>query len=571
MPVSTASPGTAGVRPSGCPGVVLAVFISLFAFSAIRHPVPGRGEPYYLTKAKHYWNPAWCAGDFFLESSNPHRVFYQTVGLLTRVVSLPSTAWIGRGLALALLAFGWTALIRRLIPGRFSPLWVLWIYLGLAAVGNFAGEWIVGGVEAKVFAYALLFWSLALLFDGSWKASATCAGAAVSFHPIVGLWSVAAGIFAGGTRWLFERFSTGPLSSAVLSPQPGAIPRNAAPKRADVFVSAVLFVLCTLPGLIPAIALLDTAPSPVADYIEVYYRLAHHLDPMAFPHRSWWVLGTWILAWTAGWLVSASNRPSQNEPTGRPVQRAAEPQNRAFFSLLVLGSLLIVGVGLWAGLRTCPPQKMPFYHLRTTILKFYPFRLADALLPMAAAVSAVSMARCCSGRYRQSADRFLRVIAVAALMFALVSRPMDRIPIGFSRRSFTDWIATCRWINNKTPRDAEFITPAVSNAFLWYAERRQYVSFKDCPQDAPGIVEWNRRLRRIDRWRHDDPLPAGSLPALHRLRHDTGATYLIDHSDHPFDLRPIHTNGRYRVYRLPNGHAGRNGNGGDVSPRPVKR
>ena len=552
MSAPTASPGTARLRWSCCPGVtVIVVFVSLFAFSAIRHPVPGRGEPYYLTKAKHYWNPHWCAGDFFLESSNPHRVFYQTIGPLTRVVSLTQTAWIGRGLALLLLAAGWTTLIRRLIPGQFSPVWTVWIYLGLAATGNFAGEWIVGGVEAKVFAYALVFWSLALLFDHSWKASAVCAGLAVSFHPIVGLWSVAAALFAGCTRWLFRRSRSAFPPDAVLSSRSGVSASDAVPGRSELLISATLFVFCTLPGLIPAAMLLGREPSLTADYIEVYYRLAHHLDPMAFPNRSWWVLGTLILAWLAGWMVSVGTGVPQSESGGGKQQHGAETRNRGFFNLFIVGSLLIASFGLAAGFRHGPPQKMPMFHLRTTMLKFYPFRLADAMLPIAVAVAAVSMTRNVANRFPLTADRILRVIASGAFLFALVSRPIDRIPIGFSRKSFADWIETCRWVEQNTPRDAEFITPAVSNAFNWYAERWQYVSFKDCPQDAPGIVEWNRRLRRLDRWRHDDPLPAGSLAALRQLQSDTGATYLIVHSKKHFDLKPIHWNDRYRVYRLP--------------------
>jgi len=555
MPVPTASPGTPRLQRSRCPGALLTVavvFVSLFAFSAIRHPVPGRGEPYYLTKAKHYWNPGWCAGDFFLESSNPHRVFYQTIGLLTRVFSLPQTAWIGRGLALLLLASGWTALIRRLIPGRFSPVWVIWIYLGLAAVGNFAGEWIVGGVEAKVFAYALVFWSLALLFDRSWKASAVCAGLAVSFHPIVGLWSVAATVFAGSARWLLPRIRSVPPPGAMLSRRSAVSMSDAVPGRSELLISMILFVLAALPGLIPALMLLGREPSLTADYIEVYYRLAHHLDPMAFPSRAWWVLGTWTLAWLAGWMVSAGSPVPQYEPAGSVQRRDAETQNRDFFYLFVVGSLLIAGVGMWAGFRSGLPQKMPLFHLRTTILKFYPFRLADAMLPIAIAVATVSMTRTVADRYPVIADWFLRAIAIGAFAFALVSHPIDRIPIGFARKSFADWVEVCRWVKQNTPRDAEFITPAVSNAFNWYAERRQYVSFKDCPQDAPGIVEWNRRLRRIDRWRHNDPFSAGSLPALRQLQRDTGATYLIYHGNLRTDLRPIFDDyNEYRVYRLP--------------------
>ena len=35
----------------------------------------------------------------------------------------------------------------------------------------------------------------------------------------------------------------------------------------------------------------------------------------------------------------------------------------------------------------------------------------------------------------------------------------------------------------------------------WYAERPEYFHFKDCPQDAASIVEWNRRSWVIYQWK----------------------------------------------------------------------
>ena len=79
---------------------------------------------------------------------------------------------------LLLLAIGWCALISRLLAGRWAALWVACVYLSSAAIGqasrlvnvgeaslrifDLSGEWIVGGVEAKVFAYALVFLAIAL-------------------------------------------------------------------------------------------------------------------------------------------------------------------------------------------------------------------------------------------------------------------------------------------------------------------------------------------------------------------------------------------------------------------------
>ena len=66
------------------------------AHSGLRAPAPAVNEPHYLAKALHWVDPGWCAGDFFLESSNPHLVFYTLVGPGTSVLPFETVAWLGR-------------------------------------------------------------------------------------------------------------------------------------------------------------------------------------------------------------------------------------------------------------------------------------------------------------------------------------------------------------------------------------------------------------------------------------------------------------------------------------------
>ncbi len=172
-------------RPSKLPFghrtlVATLIALSFFTYGALRAPVPAVNEPHYLAKAKHYWNPEWCASDFFLESSNAHLVFYQTFGLPTFWLSLEECAWLGRAVAAIILAVGWTRLIFVMLPNRFAPLWVAWGFLLLQACGNLSGEWIAGGIESKVPAYGFLFWSLSYLLERSWNRAALMAGLAIS-------------------------------------------------------------------------------------------------------------------------------------------------------------------------------------------------------------------------------------------------------------------------------------------------------------------------------------------------------------------------------------------------------
>ena len=114
---------------------------------------------------------------------------------MTRWFSLETTAIVGRLVGLLILAAGWTALVSALVPGRWPALWAGWIFLALSAVGSLSGEWLVGGIEAKVVAYGLLFAAIAAGINGQasgqgWQilVAGALAGLAVSFHPVVGIW-----------------------------------------------------------------------------------------------------------------------------------------------------------------------------------------------------------------------------------------------------------------------------------------------------------------------------------------------------------------------------------------------
>src|SRR5437764_272237 len=70
-------------------------------------PVPDVNEAHYLSKAKHAWDPGWCATDFFLNTADAHQVFDWTFGWTTKFLTLDVTAWVGRLLTWGLMAWAW--------------------------------------------------------------------------------------------------------------------------------------------------------------------------------------------------------------------------------------------------------------------------------------------------------------------------------------------------------------------------------------------------------------------------------------------------------------------------------
>ena len=92
------------------PRLAEVLLILLMFFAPAGDPAPYQNEPYYLCRLKHAWNPAWCLGDFYLESPDAHFTFVYTFGWLTKWLTLAATAWAGRIFVWSLLAWAWQRL-----------------------------------------------------------------------------------------------------------------------------------------------------------------------------------------------------------------------------------------------------------------------------------------------------------------------------------------------------------------------------------------------------------------------------------------------------------------------------
>jgi len=499
--------------------------ISLFwgTYVVVQTPLPAVNEPHYLCKAKHFWQPAYCPGDFFLDSSNTHYVFYATFGCLTKFLSLETTALVGRIIGLGLLAAGWTSLVLRLSNVRWAPIGSAALFLGLTSWQNFSGEWIVGGIESKVIAYGCLFFSWSLLCDRRWKGSAVLLGAAISFHPVVGIWSVASTLIA--------------LSILLLNQQT----RTWLPARRDFIISGILLALFALPGLIPALAALRSPVPNVAqaDRLQVFERLGHHLNPMQFSRRAYLVYAVLLAVWMGSLWFRKRAGSAENGVAG---------YRNGLWTGIVAGSILIALAGLAIGWL----ESKHDLDLLVKLMKFYPFRLADVLLPMATAVSLIEL----TGLRHRIAEWLTPTVVLGCLFLggvALMLEMPSRNPEGYSSARRSSWIDICGWVDENLPADAMVLAPTSSTTFRWYASRAVYVTFKDCPQDAAGLLEWNRRIKLYKAWasrsyEDDESFSAADLGELAEL---TGASYLVTRRMGPMEIEPIHRNRFYRVYRLP--------------------
>jgi hypothetical protein len=503
---------------------VVCIFLSFFLFAGSQPP--DVGESHYLVKAKHYWQPDWCASDLFLESRDAHATFYWTLGWITRLVSLPATAWFGRVITWLLLAWSWRRLSWAIVPRPLISLLSAGLMLFFLRNFHLAGEWIVGGVEAKGFAYVLVFLALEAASKNQWRAALLLAGAAGAFHVLVGGWTAV----ALGLAWL--------------------VSRGDRPRLMSLLPAAAGGVVLALPGLVPALLLNRGVEETIAREgarIYVFERLSHHLVYHLFSASHIARFQLLVVSWAVvAWLLRSES------PLAR-VQRVAA----GAVVVALIGTAIDQGTVIVANLRQWSPDEYELWV--APIMRYYWFRMSDSLVPIGLALAAVAeLSKLQASRPVLANWLLVLAILVAAVNVAdvFLGRAEQPVPGAILQprptadsgsRSwllrgrpdssavtaaawYRDWRAVCEWAANQMPAGAVVLTPREQQTFKWYAGRAEVVNWKDVPQDARGLVEWKQRLadvypRKREHHRHD--LAAFSDAELVALAQKYRAGYII--------------------------------------------
>ncbi len=379
-----------------------------------------------------------------------------------------------------------------------------------------AGEWIIGGVEAKGFAYVLVFFGLGSLVQGRFASAVLWLGAASAFHVIVGGWAVVAAALA----WLVTP-DRPPFRKLVL-PLAGGL----------VLASA---------GLLPALALtrsVDAETVAQANRIYVFERLYHHLVPQQFP--TWFVVRHLVLVAVLVLLARVG-------PSDRPFRIL-----RAF----VAGAVGIAALGFAIALLT---ESRP--DLSAAILRYYWFRLSDVMVPVGTSLLAVGLlSRRQLLRPRAHAAGLVAALALVGVSLGQTvwNRREHLVPPADARvGNLAAWREICIWIDDNTPPNSVFLTPRLAQTFRWYSNRAEVVSRKDIPQDARGIVEWWRRMNRIHAtepgsahpWR--DSLAELGSERLRELGREFGAQFVITSAYPALNLERVGPlSPSFAIYRL---------------------
>lgn len=501
------------------------IVVVFFATAGV--PVPNVNETHYLTKAKHYWQPDWCPGDLFLESADAHLTFYWTVGYLTKWWSLPIVAWTGRFVAWFALAWSWQRLSAKVVPMRWCSVVTAILLVTLIEHGNFAGEWVVGGVEAKCFAYFFVFWGLSELAAGKWMHVWPLFGLASAFHVLVGGWSVV----CAGAVWLLE-------------------PRGSRPTLWKMLPSLLAGGLLALPGIVPGYLLTTGVPADVseqANQIYVFERLPHHLAIHRLPRPEiitrFTRFGLLLVAFAALWRWNSEHNRAQ---TKCELQRV---------HLFAFASVLICILGLGWELAT-----VAYPALSASLLKYYWYRTADVAVPVAISLTMGGFIAAANMRpSRLSMGLAALAVLIPGSLLLLTARERWQVQTPLETRTTREalgWRDVCRWARENTPPNSLFLIPRHAATFRWYAERPTFFAWKDIPQDAASQVAWWRRYQDVYFGAIDEfgeLVPYGSLQELgpERLREvaaEHNIDYILTSEYPPLPLNVAYENAWYKLY-----------------------
>ena len=511
--------------------VEVGFFTAIFAVAGA-WPTPDVNEGYYLAKARHSFNPEWCGNDFFLNSGEAHGLFFYLLGPLAASVSLSTAAWVGRWAGWLALAVGFRHAVWPLLPSRIHRLFAAAVFSLAARYTTMAGEWLIGGCEAKVFAWALVLAAWGEAVRGRWAFAWLLSGVATAFHPLVGGWMMT-------------------LIGLVAISQIGRNQTRIGFFKPLVLACVIGGVCLASIGLWPAMKISIGVSADVRNQAAAVYvvdRLPHHLLPRSFQEV---LVARHLLAiMFCGCLYAAL-----------PYE-----VKRLRGLVLVLAAVLLSFAGFVMSLSESLAPSFVY-----GMLRFYWFRLADGLLPLGLCVlltQFIFSAQLFGSSVQQTLRRtFLVAVVLAFSTYDSVIQskhwPLltdDCISRSDKRIDADSWVDVCQWIQEETSPTDCFLTPRGASSFLWRAQRPEVVAWKNVPQDPVSILEWRQRI--IDCFSYDGTIKNMArstcvlgVSRLNRVADDYGANFVVAPRKSwvamPRPPKAAYKNSNYVVIKLP--------------------
>jgi len=408
--------------------------------------------------ARAVFNDQWLTHDWYLNLTMPYRYFFSyPVGYFAETFGIIETISGGRLVTYLLIAVPLLGLINslRTYSDGFLYFFALILFFMFFRNGSGAGEWMVGGLETKVFAYGFALLALTAFLKKQLWAGQAFAGLALSFHLLVGIYS------------LF-----------CLLPVLYVYQREAKDFYVKFFRTLPLFLSTAAVGIFSIaneLLFSEGGSSQLGWDFYVNIRVPHHTLPAAFNVEKWIKLGVFAGLNLLFFLKS-------KKQTIRLIA------SYALFSFIIS----LVGIGVF------------FFHSSGHYFKYYFFRFGDIMLPLMSLLLLVAFLSETQASFIRKRKKQLQLAVMVVSVIILIP---------FARTFITDFstsagqikartsgdVALETWVKANVSKSAEIITQPDDDFFYINYERPLFVSWKHSPQNNTDIMEWHRRLVLLNR------------------------------------------------------------------------
>ncbi len=494
-----------------------------------------------LPLAKQFADPSWIPSDWYLNIETNYRYLFQIIfGSSIVHFGFLATSIIGRLVCYALVAWGIVLLGQKLGLSLTYLLLatVVVTYQGILQ-GAIAGEWFVGGLEAKAVAYGLILIAIPLMLSRRYILMTLLLGLATSFHVLVGGWA-----FLTTLGWFCFR------------------PKERLLKLGQSIWLLLFIYLAASAFAIPTVLqqLFTSSPSGniSSSFIYVFLRLPHHLNPFSWHPILWLRLIIYLVIWTFCMMSLKKKADS----------KGWNSEDYARFELAEF--TLIALIPFMGGLA------IAFWDHQGEWLQYYPFRFGDIKLPLTTCLLVA-----CNLETKFSIQkhkfRFLLVALLGSILFTQTGIFTQRAS------AFQDfptqqqdvnpqWKLMSDWIKDHTDKDAIIIShPWELANFTWMTERATIVKLKLFPQTKKSIVQYYERLNdlsagalgkiyfgdeELDQRKTVKAISAGfshlNTSQVKKLMTKYKSSYFLTDRTHHLDLPIVHTQTPYILYGRPN-------------------
>lgn len=482
-------------------------------------------EAQTLANVYRFAHPSWLINDWFLSLDTIYRIpFNIFLFPLAKIFNLTLLAFFSRILLIALMSISLTCFFTtiKLSAGSIA----LFTLVAFRMKGMIAGEDMLWHVEAKVLSYILVIAGITSLLKNRHRGMWMFLGGAAAFHPLVGGYSVIALLFS--------------------------LPFYSREEKLSISKTVPFFTITGWPGIGIIIYNLITsrgASGGMADLIYVA-RHPHHMIPTHFirhVHKSFppWMDYTILISnivFCITVLVIAFIILKDN----------SKEKKLLYFTA---GSAVIFILGL-----------IIYYTGQYHLLKYYPFRFPDVIVPFTAYIL-----------FLQGADKFflLKHKAISVIIAVLVTGSAGLLfiyqtlniinnpePIVLQEESESGK-ELYSWIKNNTPEDAVFVIyPGIDN-FNITADRAQFATFKHIPQSEKDVMEWYNRLKILNNGKDfyngrisfnlsgfNNNYYSLTDSQLTEIGEKYGLDYYVGLHERTGDLPEVYNNGKWGVYTL---------------------